>query len=101
MPMTRHYHCSKCGENFEILWRDSKEAQNTATCSCKHKAKRLYGAQFLIDDWSPEGNHSNQAQRDIDHFKKKRVKGGRYIDTKTQYKDDQQRQGIPVNIKEI
>lgn len=101
MPMTRHYECFKCGEKFEILWKDSAEAQNTATCGSGHKAKRMYGAQLHIDDWSPEGNHSNQAQRDIEHFQKKRIEGGKYKTKQTQYKDDQQRQGIPVNIKEI
>ncbi len=98
MPMTRHYECFKCGLKFEILWRDSKEAQNTATCECGHKAKRLYGSQFHIDDWTPE---TNDGRRDIEHFQKKAIKDGKYKSKIPEYREDMMKQGIPMNLKEI
>lgn len=98
MPMNRHYQCLKCGEEFEILWRDSKEAQNTATCECGHKAKRLYGSQLHIDDWTPE---TNDGRRDIEHFEKKRIKDGKYVSKQTMYKEDRMKQGISMNLGEV
>jgi len=102
MPMSRHYKCFKCGEEFEILWPSSKEAQNTATCGeCGNKAKRLYGTPFYMDDWSPSGTHNNQAQRDIEHFEKRGVKNGKYYDKRTMYREDRMKQDISMNLKEV
>lgn len=96
MPMSRQYKCYKCGKEFEILWPSSKEALNTATCECGNKAKREYGCQLIIDEWSPTGNHSNQAQRDIEHFEKMKNRG-----KTTMYHEDRAKQDIPVNLKEV
>ncbi len=57
------------------LFENSKEAKNTAICGCGNKAKRVYGCQVIIDDWSPTGTNANQAQRDIEHFEKKKSRG--------------------------
>ena len=92
--MLIQYHCFKCGDRFDILWRNSKEVQNTAICSCGAKAKREYGCQVIIDDWSPEGKGDNfDAQRDIDHFEKKKSRG-----ETTMYREDRMKQGIPMNL---
>ena len=98
MPMSRQYKCFKCGFEFEILWRDSVEAQNEAICKCGNKAKRLYGAQVYVDNWNPM---TNDAQKDIEHFEKKGVKNGKYYDKRTMYREDRMKQDIPVNIKEV
>jgi len=92
--MSRDYKCYKCGKEFMELYENSDVAKNTAVCECGNKAKRLYGCQILIDDWSPVGGYDNDAQRDIEHFEKKSVIGGKYKSNKTQYSEDRAKQGL-------
>ena len=100
--MTRDYKCFKCQNEFMELYENSSVAKNTAPCpECGAKAKRLYGVQVIIDDWSPTGTYDNQAQRDIEHFEKPVWKNGKKVARRAMYAEDQQKQGIPVNITEV
>ena len=75
MPRLIDYKCYKCGNLFDVLWRDSEGRPESAICTCGNKAKRLFNAKIIIDTWSPMGGYDNDAQRDIDHFEKMKRQG--------------------------
>ena len=97
--MSRDYKCYKCGKEFMELYENSDVAQNTAVCECGNKAKRIYGCQFHIDDWSPTGTNDNQAHRDIEHFDKKRITNGKYVSKKTEYVEDKMKTPVYEQAK--
>jgi hypothetical protein len=85
------YNC-KCGNRFDILFRDNNDVTNTARCKCGDNAEREYGFPGYIPPYDP---HCNEAQRDIDHFDKN--------NNKRLYREDQIKQSVNhlPNLKEV
>ena len=81
------YKCS-CGREFDILFRDNNDVKKKVKCECGKMAKEVFGGlRIHIDDWTPE---TMDAQRDIEHFDKKKIVNGKYRSNKTRYYHDQQ-----------
>jgi DNA-directed RNA polymerase subunit RPC12/RpoP len=97
MAKMRQYKCYRCGEEYEVLFRGEQRVSKTIKCNCGARAKRLFGAQIVIDDWSPM---TMDAQKDIEHFEKKRIKNGKYVSSNI-YREDRMKQDIPMNHGEV
>jgi hypothetical protein len=80
MAKMRQYKCYRCGEEYEVLFRGEQRV-----------------AQIVIDDWSPM---TMDAQKDIEHFEKKRIKNGKYVSSNI-YREDRMKQNIPMNHGEV
>jgi len=100
MPQLRQYKCSVCGYEFEELFKTIADVKGELPCpKCGETSTRQYQImQVYIDDWSPM---TMDAHRDIEHFEKKRVVGGKYRDKRTMYREDRMKASIPMNIKEV
>lgn len=95
MPQMRSYVCNECGEVYEdVFYTDLEKVLKKINCKkCGGKATMILGCNFFIDGWSPM---TNDAQRDIEHFEKKRIVNGKYVSNQCHYREDLMKKDIPV-----
>lgn len=98
MPRLVDYRCVRCGVIPDVFYHDPGAVKDKIRCKCGKMAHRIFGAQLFIDDWSPM---TNDAQRDIEHFARKKIVNGKYVDQRGIYREDRMKQDIPMNIEEV
>ena len=93
MPRFVDYRCPDCGTTLDdVFYKNPEDVVENHRCRCGGQMQRQYGAQIIIDTWTPR---TNDARRDIEHFEKKSK--GRL------YRIDQQKQNLnsSMNLKEV
>ncbi len=79
------YRCPDCDARInDMYFPKPEDVKNRIKCRCGGNMQRQFGAQILVDNWSPM---TNDAQRDIEHFEKKKISGGKYKGR--EYQNDQ------------